>query len=175
VTEPRPPEDTVVGRAVPDLGGEEGLLRLAVDLAARQARDGEPPFAALVVTDGVVSGVGVNTVERDLDPAAHAEVAAVRDAARRLGSPDLPGALLYASCEPCAICRTVAQAAGVAELVYAAPKELLSAALGAVPAVTVQLIDAVGAVLPGFVRPGATGLPDAELARPFTEFAAARS
>lgn len=97
---------------------------------------------------------------------------AVRDAARRLHRVRLTGAVLYASCEPCALCRTAAHAAGIGEVVFAAPKELIPPAMGPAPGDTVRLIQAVASVLPGQTRRGATRLSDAQLARPFTVFAA---
>jgi tRNA(Arg) A34 adenosine deaminase TadA len=157
---------------VAELGGDAGLLEAVLALAERQAAAARAPFAALVVQGGAVTGVGVNTVEEDLDPSAHAEVAAIRDAARRVRDARLTGAVLYASCEPCAVCRTVAHAAGIGEIVFAAPKELIPAAMGAVPDDTVRLIGAVASVLPGQARRGAAPMADARLARPFTVFVA---
>ena len=103
---------------------ESAALARTVELATRQAATGRLPFAALVVRDGVVLGGGVNTVLDDHDPSGHGEVVAVRDATRRLGTADLTGAVVYSSCEPCAICRLVAAAAGIGEIVYAADKSL---------------------------------------------------
>jgi guanine deaminase len=107
--------------------GEEQLLQRAIELALDNVADGQEPFGALVVRDGEVLGTGVNSVGQDMDPTAHAEIAAVRAAARRLGIPDLTGAVVYSSCEPCAMCHTVCAASGVSEVVYAAPKELVPA------------------------------------------------
>jgi hypothetical protein len=78
------------------------LLRRAVVLAIENAAEGQLPFGALVVRDGEVLATGVNTALRDIDPAAHAEVAAVRAACRAVGTLDLRGAEVYSSCEPCA-------------------------------------------------------------------------
>jgi len=135
---------------------EAGALARAVDLARRNGAAGQLPFAALVVRDGTVIGAGVNTALADHDPSAHGEVTAVRDAARRLSALDLSGAVVYSSCEPCAICRLVAAAAGIREIVYAAPKESVPAWIDGDAATTVRLIDAVTAVLPGIARAGRT-------------------
>lgn len=162
----------LVGMTVAELRGEAGLLEAVLALAERQAAAGRSPFAALVVRDGEVAGAGVNTVTEDLDPSAHAEVCAIRDAARRLRDVQLAGAILYASCEPCAVCRTVAHAAGIGRVVFAAPKELIPSAMGPVPDDVVRLIQAVAGVLPGQTRRGAPPVPDARLARPFTVFVA---
>ncbi|MEJ3749435.1 nucleoside deaminase [Actinomycetes bacterium KLBMP 9797] len=98
-------------------------LAHAVRLALDNAAAGQLPFGALVVRDGTVLATGVNTALRDHDPVAHAEVAAVRNACRRLGVVHLTGATIYSSCEPCAVCHSVAAAVGVVRIVYAAPKE----------------------------------------------------
>jgi guanine deaminase len=99
------------------------LLARAVALAVENAEAGQLPFAALVVRDGQVLGTGVNTALLDRDPTAHAEVAAVRNACRDLGVLHLTGAMIVSSCEPCAVCHSVAVTAGIVRIVYAAPKE----------------------------------------------------
>ena len=103
---------------------EAQLLERAVALARANVEAGEEPFGSLVVKDGEVFGEGVNTTARDADPTAHAEVAAVREACRRLGTIDLGGATVVTSCEPCPMCRTVAVLAGVTRIVYAVPAEV---------------------------------------------------
>lgn len=100
-----------------------GLLRQAIRLAIDNVEQGRAPFGALVILDGEIVATGVNTNEQDVDPTAHAEVAAVRDACRRLGTQDLSGAVVVSSCEPCAMCQVVCAVANVSEVVYAAPKE----------------------------------------------------
>jgi guanine deaminase len=99
------------------------FLNKAVRLAAENAAHGQQPFAALVVREGRVVGSGVNTALRDGDPTAHAEIAAVRDACRALGTFDLSGAVIACSCEPCPMCHATAVLSGVSRLVYAAPRE----------------------------------------------------
>lgn len=99
------------------------LLRHAVDLADRNGGAGQLPFGAVLARGDEVLATGVNTALADNDPIAHAEVAAVRAACRRLGTLSLAGGTLYSSCEPCPICHTVAIAAEVDRIVYAAPKE----------------------------------------------------
>jgi tRNA(Arg) A34 adenosine deaminase TadA/catechol 2,3-dioxygenase-like lactoylglutathione lyase family enzyme len=105
-------------------GSDAELLERAVALAGANVEAGEEPFGSLVVRDGEVLGEGVNTTRRDADPTAHAEVAAVREACRRLGTIDLGGATVFTSCEPCPMCRTVAVLAGVTRIVYAVPAEV---------------------------------------------------
>ncbi len=100
-------------------------LAQAVQLALDNAAAGQLPFGAVVVRDGTVLATGVNTALRDVDPTAHAEVAAVRNACRQLGVQHLGDATIYSSCEPCAICVSVAAAVGITRIVYAAPKEFV--------------------------------------------------
>ncbi|MGE3619415.1 MAG: nucleoside deaminase [Acidimicrobiia bacterium] len=95
-------------------------LDLVCELAARAAGDGGGPFAALVLHDGAELGRGTNRVTHDLDPTAHAEVVALRAAARARGSFDLSGATLYASCQPCPMCLAAAWWARVGRILYAA-------------------------------------------------------
>ena len=103
--------------------GEVGFLQQAVRLAVDNAAAGRLPFGAVVVRAGEVLATGVNTEQRDSDPTAHAEVAAIRNACAAVGSTRLPGATVYSSCEPCAVCQTVSAAAEVRGIVYAAPRE----------------------------------------------------
>jgi tRNA(adenine34) deaminase len=88
---------------------------------ARQAEAaGEVPIGAVVVLDGVIVGRGHNRPIADRDPTAHAEVLALRDAARRAGNYRLPGAVLYVTIEPCLMCAGACVHARVAELVFGA-------------------------------------------------------
>jgi tRNA(adenine34) deaminase len=81
---------------------------------ARLAYDaGEVPVGAVVVRDGIILARAHNRVERDSDPTAHAEVLAIRTAARLLGTPRLVDCDLYVTLEPCAMC---AQAVSLARL-----------------------------------------------------------
>lgn len=161
-----------VGIPLADLGGESGELERLVRRAARIGAAGVLPFAASVVSDGVVIGTGVNSALADFDPSAHGEVVAIRDATRRSGSLDLGGATVYSSCEPCAICRTVAAAAGVAEIVFAAGREHVPAEFDPAPEQTHRLMDAVADVLPGIARQGRTTLDAAQLTEPFRAYLA---
>ena len=79
-------------------------MRRAVALSRGSIGAGGGPFGAVVVLGGAVVGEGANRVVPDADPTAHAEVAAIRDACRRLGTHDLSGAVIYTSCEPCPMC-----------------------------------------------------------------------
>jgi tRNA(adenine34) deaminase len=94
----------------------------ALGLAGRAARRGPTPFGAVLVDRrGRVVGRGHNTVRADRDPTAHGEVAAIRDAGRRLGAWwALAGTTRYGSCEPCLLCAFVITQVGIARVVFAA-------------------------------------------------------
>jgi tRNA(Arg) A34 adenosine deaminase TadA len=78
------------------------------------------PFGAVVVLDGKILATAGNSVMRDKDPSAHAEVNAMRDACRKVGNPHIDGAVLYSSCEPCPMCYSTAYWARVGKIFYAA-------------------------------------------------------
>jgi tRNA(Arg) A34 adenosine deaminase TadA/predicted enzyme related to lactoylglutathione lyase len=102
---------------------DQELTTMAIRLARENAASGALPFGALVVRDGTVLATGVNTALADHDPSAHAEAAAVRAACARLGTLSLGRATLVASCEPCAICLSIALAADVERIIYAATRD----------------------------------------------------
>lgn len=101
------------------------FLRQAIRLAVDNVEQGRAPFGALVALDGQLVGSGVNTEAQDHDPTAHAEVAAIRDACRRLGRLDLTGAVMVSSCEPCALCHVACTLVQVGGIIYAAPREFV--------------------------------------------------
>ncbi len=96
-------------------------MRLALDEARRGLLAGEVPVGAVVVLDGGVVGRAHNAPIGLVDPSAHAEVLALREAARKTGNYRLTGATLYASVEPCPMCCGAALHARVARVVYGAP------------------------------------------------------
>ena len=100
-----------VGRLMRQLREQAGisLMAAAEELEFSRARmyrieNGEVPVGAVVVLDGVVVGVGRNQPIGAVDPTAHAEVVALRAAARAVGNYRLPGATLYVTVEPCLMC-----------------------------------------------------------------------
>ena len=89
-------------------------------IEARRAKDqGEVPVGAVVVRDGEVVGRGWNRRETDGDPLAHAEILAIREAARRIGDWRLTGCHLYVTLEPCAMCAGALVNSRVERLVFA--------------------------------------------------------
>ncbi|MDD4990697.1 MAG: nucleoside deaminase [Paludibacter sp.] len=79
-------------------------MRKAIALSVENIKNGGGPFGAVIVKDGKVVSTGVNRVTANNDPTAHAEVNAIRKAAKKLGTFDLAGCEIYTSCEPCPMC-----------------------------------------------------------------------
>lgn len=98
---------------------QRGMKRAMV-LAAQAAASGEVPVGAVVVAGGQIIGEGMNRNIASFDPAAHAEIMALRQAAERVGNHRLPGAMLMVTLEPCTMC--------VGALVHSRIEHLLFAA-----------------------------------------------
>lgn len=79
-------------------------MQLAFEDAKRAYAAGNRPVSALIVRDSEIIGAGCNTIYADHDPSAHAEVAAIRVACRKLKTLELAGATLYCTLEPCPMC-----------------------------------------------------------------------
>lgn len=103
----------------------------ALMLARSGAEHDEVPVGAVVVVDGQIVGRGFNQPIGKHDPTAHAEVMALRDAAAQLGNYRLPGATLYVTVEPCAMCAGAIQHARIGRVVYGT-KEPKTGACGSV-------------------------------------------
>ena len=100
------------------------LLRRALKLASDNARSGiGGPFGALIAAGEEIVAEGVNRVTSELDPTAHAEVCAIREACRRLGRFSLQGYSLYSSCEPCPMCLSAIYWARLDALYFVASRE----------------------------------------------------
>ena len=80
------------------------FMRKAIALSVANINNGGGPFGAVIVKDGKIVSTGVNRVAAHTDPTAHAEVTAIRKAAKKLGTFDLNGCEIYTSCEPCPMC-----------------------------------------------------------------------
>lgn len=99
---------------------DEYFMREALSLARSAECLGEVPVGALVVLDGKVVGRGFNSPIGENDPTAHAEIAALRDAARHLENYRLPGCELFVTLEPCAMCAGAILHSRIARVVYGA-------------------------------------------------------
>lgn len=99
---------------------DESFMRRALELAQRAAGEGEVPVGAVVVYEGRVIGEGWNRPIAARDPTAHAEIQAMRAAARALDNYRLTGASLYVTLEPCEMCLGAMFHARIARAVYGA-------------------------------------------------------
>lgn len=99
------------------------FLHKAIELARiNVAKNAGGPFGALIVKDNTIIAEGVNIVTASNDPTAHAEIVAIRQACQKLGSFQLTGCTLYASCEPCPMCLSALYWARPAGLYFAATR-----------------------------------------------------
>ena len=98
----------------------DSFMRLALDEARRAEAAGEVPIGAVVVLDGQVIGRGFNRPISDVDPTAHAEILALREAARAVGNYRLVGADVYVTIEPCLMCVGALVLARVRTVVFGA-------------------------------------------------------
>ena len=99
---------------------DEYFMREAISLARSAECLGEVPVGAVVVRDGIIVGRGFNSPIGESDPTAHAEISALRDAARNLANYRLPGCDLFVTLEPCAMCAGAILHSRIARVVYGA-------------------------------------------------------
>ncbi|GAN75908.1 nucleoside deaminase [Acidisphaera rubrifaciens] len=101
------------------------FMRRAIELSEKTALidSAGGAFGAVVVQHGAIIGEGANRVVAENDPTWHGEMAAIRDACRKVGSFKLAGAVLYTSAEPCPMCAAAAYWAGIERVFYAATCE----------------------------------------------------
>lgn len=102
-----------------DLDGH--WMRQAIAAARDAATLGEIPVGACIVSDNRLLAATGNRTRTDIDPTAHAEIVALREAARRIGNYRLPDVVLYSTIEPCAMCAGALVQARIGRLVYGAP------------------------------------------------------
>lgn len=99
-------------------------IRAAIALSKEGMERGDGgPFGCVIVKNGVIVGRGNNRVTSTNDPTAHAEVVAIREACKQLGSFQLDGCVLYTSCEPCPMCLGAIYWARPDRIVFAATRE----------------------------------------------------
>lgn len=102
----------------------ESFMATAVEMAVENVRSRlGGPFAALVVRDGRIVGRGTNLVTTSNDPTAHAEINAIRAACAELGTFELTGCDIYATCEPCPMCLGAVYWSRARRVIYAATRK----------------------------------------------------
>ncbi len=89
-------------------------------LALAEAKKGDAPYGAVIVKDNEVMAVAHNTVRRDNDPSAHAEINVIRSLTAKLKNPFLEGYSIYTTGEPCPMCATACVWSGLSEIIYGA-------------------------------------------------------
>ncbi|WGV26240.1 nucleoside deaminase [Halotia branconii] len=95
---------------------QEDFMRLALT----EAKKGDAPYGAVIVKNNDVVAVAHNTVKRDNDPSAHAEINVIRSLTAKLKNPSLEGYSIYTTGEPCPMCATACVWTGISEIVYGA-------------------------------------------------------
>ncbi len=99
---------------------DRDYMALAIETTRQGIREGQSPFGAVIVRAGEIVANTHNTVWRTMDPTAHGEVNAIRQAALNLKSIDLTGSVIYSTCEPCPMCLTAIHWAKIDRLVFGA-------------------------------------------------------
>ncbi len=101
----------------------EKFMHLAIELSINNIDNGGGPFGAVIVKNGIVVATGVNLVTINCDPTAHAEILAIREAARKMKTFKLVGCDIYSSCEPCPMCLSAIYWSHIDNLFYGNSKE----------------------------------------------------
>lgn len=104
--------------AQPESTDDAGFINRAFVMQRRALESGDQGYGAVVVRDGIIVGQSASHVVVHRDPTAHAEMEAIRDAARRLKTRDLSNCTLYSSSPPCPMCEAAAYWAGIDRMVY---------------------------------------------------------
>ncbi|KAB8335915.1 nucleoside deaminase [Scytonema tolypothrichoides VB-61278] len=98
---------------------QEDFMRLALE----EAKKGDAPYGAVIVKDNQVVAQAYNTVKRDNDPSAHAEINVIRSLTTQLKNPSLEGYTIYTTGEPCPMCASACVWTGLSEIIYGASIE----------------------------------------------------
>ncbi|MBN2746154.1 MAG: nucleoside deaminase [Bacteroidales bacterium] len=99
------------------------FIKKTIQLADENVQNGHGgPFAAIIVKEGKIIATGVNSVTSELDPTAHAEIKAIRNACKALNTYQLNDCIIYSSCEPCPMCLGAIYWSRPKKIVFAANK-----------------------------------------------------
>ena len=101
----------------------EKFMKKAILLSEKNIEIGGGPFGAVVVKDGKIIATGCNRVTRNSDPTAHAEVTAIRNACKKIGTFNLENCDIYTSCEPCPMCLSAIYWAHISNIYYGNTKK----------------------------------------------------
>lgn len=134
-------------------GVHEALMRLALEQARLAEAGGEVPIGAVVVVDGVVVGRGFNRPIGAVDPTAHAEILALREAAAALDNYRLVGADVYVTVEPCLMCVGALVLARVRTVVFGAREPKTGALLSTMQPLEIGSLNHRFAVVEGVLEP----------------------
>lgn len=130
---------------------DQKFMKLALDLAKKAELKNEVPVGALVVKDGAIIGMGMNTSIGDHDPTSHAEINAIRQAAQKIKNYRLKDCVIYVTLEPCAMCVGAIQHARIGKIIYGATDPKTGACGSAVNLISIKAINhhakAVGGIL----------------------------
>ncbi|MYL39400.1 nucleoside deaminase [Halobacillus litoralis] len=109
---------------------DERMIRRAIEIAEDSKKQGNAPFGALLVKDGVILMEEGNQVHTKNDPTHHAELALIRRFCRETGTRDLGDYTLYTSCEPCVMCAGALVFTGIGRLIYSASNKQMAEKTG---------------------------------------------
>jgi len=140
------------------LDADISLMQLAIEEAQAAADAGEVPIGALVVHQGKVLARSGNRTIRDCDPTAHAEIIAIREAARLLGNYRMPDTTLYVTIEPCSMCAGAMIQARIPRLVYGADEPRGGAARSCFEVLTNPLVNHRVEITPGVLAANCASL-----------------
>lgn len=101
----------------------QAFMREAIRISVENVRKGGGPFGAVIVKNGTIIARGANSVVPNCDATAHAEVCAIRNACRTLGTFSLEGCEIYSSCEPCPMCLSAIYWARLDRLYFAGTRD----------------------------------------------------
>jgi tRNA(adenine34) deaminase len=96
------------------------FMQLALNLAKKAGLEDEVPVGAVIIKNGEVIGQGMNTSIKDHDPTSHAEINAIREAAKKIKNYRLKDCSIYVTLEPCAMCVGAIQHARIGKIIYGA-------------------------------------------------------
>ena len=127
------------------------FMKLALGLAKKAELKNEVPVGALIVRNGEIIGQGMNTSISDHDPTSHAEINAIREAAKSIKNYRLKDCAIYVTLEPCAMCVGAIQHARIEKIIYGAPDPKTGACGSMIDLISVKEInhhaEAIGGIL----------------------------